>query len=164
MTEGALEFIDNRRIIVPTASRPRFEELLFARQQLETEPSRQAFPHLTIEDAETLSHIDDAIGTAIANGDMTVYMRGNHAFHFHIYERSASHVLLPLVNILWMQYGPSMRYIASLWKNSTLADDFHVQIIEALRQRDSAQFCTAIAADIEQGIGLLLIMQDPRPA
>lgn len=155
VAEGALEFIDSRRIIVPNVSRQRFEELLFARRQLETELSRQAFPHLGDDDIEALNRIDDAIGTAIADGDMTGYMRGNHAFHFHIYERSGSRVLLPLVKVLWMQYGPSMRYIASLWKNSTLADDFHVQIINALRQRDSERFCTAIAADIEQGMGLL---------
>lgn len=155
VAEGALEFIDSRRIIVPHVSRQRFEELLFARRQLETELSRQAFPHLDENDIEILRRIDDAIGIAITQGDMTAYMRGNYAFHFHIYQRSASRVLLPLVKVLWMQYGPSMRYIASLWKNSTLADDYHVELINALQQRDCPRFCAAVAADIEQGMGLL---------
>lgn len=162
VAEGALEFIDSRRIIVPTVSRRRFEELLFARRQLETELSRLAFPHLTEEDIETLARIDDAIGDAIARGDMTAYMRGNYTFHFHIYQRSASRVLLPLVKVLWMQYGPSMRYIASLWENSTLEDDYHMQVIEALRHQDCERFCQAIGADIEQGIGLLTMQQTPK--
>lgn len=162
VAEGALEFIDSRRIIVPTVSRQRFEELLFARRQLETELSRLAFPHLSADDIETLARIDDAISKAIASGDMTAYMRGNYAFHFHIYQRSASRVLLPLAKVLWMQYGPSMRYIASLWENSTLEDDYHVQVVEALRRQNCTDFCHAIRADIEQGIGLLTMQQTPK--
>ncbi|MGQ7247890.1 GntR family transcriptional regulator [Halomonas sp. V046] len=155
VTEGALVFSDSRKIIVPHLSRGRFEEVLFARRNLETEVARQAFANITDADIGVLEALDEGINTAISAADLQSYMRNNHRFHFHIYRLSGSTVLLPLVEILWLQYGPSMRYICTRWGASSIADDHHREITQALRRGDSAGFCAAIAADIEQGMMLL---------
>ncbi|WP_027350063.1 GntR family transcriptional regulator [Halotalea alkalilenta] len=155
VAEGALEFADSRKIIVPTHSRQRFYEILYARKSLETQISRQSFPHIEREDIRHLEELDDRIDESIESGDLSSYMRGNYQFHFHIYRLSGSKVLLPLVELLWMQYGPSMRFIASRWRSSRIADDYHQRIIRALDEGDREAFCDAIAADIEQGIELL---------
>ncbi|WP_417330920.1 GntR family transcriptional regulator [Halomonas cupida] len=155
VTEGALVFSDSRRIIVPRLSRERFHEVLFARRNLETEVSRQAFDALDERDVQILETFDERINTAIAEEDLPSYMRGNHRFHFHIYRRSGSTVLLPLIEILWLQYGPSMRQICTRWGASSIADDYHRQITQALRKGDREAFCRAIEADIEQGMMLL---------
>lgn len=155
VTEGALVFSDSRRIIVPELSRERFEEVLFARKSLETEVSRQAFLHITSQDINVLKSIDERINDAIARADIPCYMRNNYRFHFHIYQLSRSCVLLPLVEILWLQYGPSMRYICTRWGASTIADDYHREVTDALTRGDCDSFCAAIAADIEQGMMLL---------
>ncbi|WP_168381008.1 GntR family transcriptional regulator [Modicisalibacter radicis] len=155
VTEGALVFSDSRKIIVPELSRERFHEVLYARQNLETEISRQAFVNIAAADIEALERIDAGINAAIEQGDLVRYMRGNYQFHFHIYRLSHSRVLLPLVEILWLQYGPSMRYICMRWGASSIADDHHREVTEALKRDDREAFCRAIAADIEQGMMLL---------
>ena len=155
VTEGALVFSDSRKIIVPELSHDRFHEILFARKNLETEVSRQAFANIADTDIEALERIDERINTAIAQGDLVSYMRGNYQFHFHIYRLSQSQVLLPLVEILWLQYSPSMRYICTRWGASSIADDYHREVTQALRHDDRSAFCQAIAADIEQGMLLL---------
>ncbi|WP_048306965.1 GntR family transcriptional regulator [Halomonas sp. PR-M31] len=155
VTEGALVFSDSRKIIVPKLSRERFEEVLYARKNLETEVSRQAFVHITATDIDELKRIDEQINGAIAQGDIVRYMRGNYQFHFLIYRRSQSQVLLPLIEILWLQYGPSMRYICTRWGASSIADDHHREVTQALSNGDREAFCQAIGADIEQGMLLL---------
>ncbi|QEA37985.1 GntR family transcriptional regulator [Pistricoccus aurantiacus] len=155
VTEGALVFSDSRKIIVPELNRERFQEVLYARKNLETEVSRQAFPHITTEDIEELQRIDERINEAIKRSDVASYMRGNYQFHFHIYRLSQSQVVLPLIEILWLQYGPSMRYICNRWGSSSIADDYHQEVTQALSRSDREAFCQAIAADIEQGMMLL---------
>lgn len=155
VTEGALEFSDSRKIIVPALSRERFHEVLYARKNLETEISRQAFANITGEDIDELKRIDERIDTAVSEADIPLYMRSNYQFHFHIYRLSYSRVLLPLVEILWLQYGPSMRYICTRWGASSIADDHHREVTQALSRGDCEAFCQAIAADIEQGMMLL---------
>ncbi|HSH49160.1 MAG TPA: GntR family transcriptional regulator [Halomonas sp.] len=155
VTEGALVFSDSRKIIVPELSRERFVEVLFARKSLETEVSRQAFAHITSKDIGALRSIDERIDVAIEQADIPSYMRNNYRFHFHIYRLSRSCVLLPLIEILWLQYGPSMRYICTRWGASTIADDHHREVTDALARGDREGFCAAIAADIEQGMMLL---------
>lgn len=155
VTEGALVFSDSRKIIVPELSRDRFHEVLYARKNLETEVSRQAFANIAAADIDALERIDARINAAIAQGDLVRYMRGNYQFHFHIYRLSHSRVLLPLVEILWLQYGPSMRYICTRWGASSIADDHHREVTQALRHGDREAFCRAIAADVEQGMMLL---------
>nr|WP_297459956.1 GntR family transcriptional regulator [uncultured Halomonas sp.] len=155
VTEGALMFSDSRKIIVPELSRERFHEVLYARKNLETEISRQAFANIGFDDIDELERIDERINVAIAESDLVSYMRGNYRFHFHIYRLSRSRVLLPLVEILWLQYGPSMRYICTRWGASSIADDHHRAVTQALRRSNREAFCQAIAADIEQGMMLL---------
>lgn len=155
VAEGALVFSDSRKIIVPELSNTRFQEVLYARKNLETELSRQAFANITPKDIDELSRIDEQINSAIERADITGYMRGNYRFHFHIYRLSQSQVLLPLVEILWLQYGPSMRYICMRWGTSSVADDHHREVTRALSRGDCDGFCRAIAADVEQGMLLL---------
>ncbi len=154
VTEGALVFSDSRKIMVPKLSRERFHEVLFARKSLETQVSRQAFEQLGSDDIEVLEALDEQINRAIEQADLPSYMRGNYRFHFHIYQRSRSVVLLPLIETLWLQYGPSMRQICMRW-GASISDDYHREITQALRRGDKEAFCHAIAADIEQGMMLL---------
>lgn len=155
VTEGALVFSDSRKIMVPRLSEARFREVLFARKNLETEVSRQAFDHISLSDLVALEQIDAQVNQALDQADIPLYMRSNYQFHFYIYRRSESRVLLPLVRILWLQYGPSMRYICTRLGTSNIADDYHSQAMTALAAGDREAFCRAIAADIEQGMMLI---------
>ena len=156
VAEGALEFADRRRIIVPAPDRARYRDMLFARRALEGEAAARAFAALGPAEAARLRAIDAGIDRALAAGDFTAYMKGNHAFHFTIYRRAGSAVLMHLIELLWLQFGPSMRFICSRLGTGPIAQDWHRRALAALDEGDAAAFRAAIENDIAQGIALLL--------
>ncbi len=153
---GALEFADRRRIIVPAPDRARYHDILFARRTLEAEAAARAFPALDGAVAAELRAIDAGIDRALEEGDFSAYMKGNHRFHFTIYRLAGSEVLLHLIELLWLQFGPSMRFICSRLGTGPLAQDFHHEALDALAAGDRGAFRAAIENDIAQGIALLL--------
>ncbi|WP_299484385.1 GntR family transcriptional regulator [uncultured Roseibium sp.] len=152
--ENALEVKRNGRVQVPDMTRDRFEEVLTARLLLEPELAERALPHLTLQDVKTLTALDDDIDQRIVGGDAEAYMRLNHAFHFHIYRASASKVLLPLIDSLWLQFAPFMRTVYGRVGTASLVDQ-HKEAIRAIELKDSAALRAAISGDIADGMGLL---------
>jgi DNA-binding GntR family transcriptional regulator len=156
VAEGALEFADSRKIIVPVLSNDRFQDILFARKTLEGEAAYRAFPNLTGEDCQKLREIDRCVDRAIRDNDPALYMKNNYRFHFAIYRSSNSPIMFHLIEILWLQYGPNMRFICARWGASSMAQDYHRVATDALERGDRDGFRAAIEADIEQGMGIIL--------
>jgi DNA-binding GntR family transcriptional regulator len=153
---GALQFVDSRSIIVPTLTPESHQDILNARIYLEGEIGRKAFLQLTQGDLKQLRDFDEAINKAILEKDVSSYMHNNHAFHFLIYNKAMSPILLNLIQILWMRYGPSMRFISVKYGATNFADDFHHEITEALGVGDAERFVAAIRADVKQGMDFLI--------
>jgi DNA-binding GntR family transcriptional regulator len=153
---GALEFVDSRSIIVPMLSHESHQDILNARMYLEGEIAKKAFLELTQGDLQQLRAYDEAINKAILAKDVTSYMRNNYAFHFLIYEKGMSPILLNLIEILWMRYGPSMRFISEKYGATNFVDDFHRKITDALGAGDAVSFVAAIRADIKQGMDFII--------
>jgi DNA-binding GntR family transcriptional regulator len=156
VAEGALQFADSRKIIVPRLSAERYHDILFARRTLEGEAAGRAYKTLSQDDARTLREIDGGINRAIRSGDFRRYMKGNHDFHFFIYRRCGSPTILRLIEMLWLQYGPSMRFICDRLGTASIGLDFHSAALEALARGDHPGFRAAIEADIDQGMGIIL--------
>ncbi|WP_370686397.1 GntR family transcriptional regulator [Allorhizobium borbori] len=152
VAEGALCFIDSRTIEVPKLSLANHRDVLFARMQLEPEAGKRAFGQLTQTDLEQLIAYDMAVNEAIAMNDVNAYMRSNFAFHFHIYRKADAPVLLRLIEILWLQSGPSMRFIAGQYGAQTVTVDHHKEATDALTRRDRESFVSALREDIAQGM------------
>lgn len=155
IAEGALKFADRRKIIVPKVEHKRIRDILTARSSLERELTLRAFDNLDPEDIRTLRGIDEGINRAIMGGDVNAYMKGNFDFHFLIYRKADSEVLISLVEMLWLQFGPSMRFVFSRWGTSAVAEDHHRQALDALDRADRDGFVAAIEADIHQGMAFL---------
>ncbi|HEY0212143.1 MAG TPA: GntR family transcriptional regulator [Paenirhodobacter sp.] len=156
VAEGALCFIDSRTIEVPKLSYANHRDVLFARLQLEPETARRAFANLTQSDLNTLIDHDMAVNTAIGSNDLSRYMQANFNFHFHIYRKAETPVLLRLIEILWLQSGPSMRFIAGQYGAQTVVADYHKETTDALARRDCDGFVHALRADIAQGMDFIL--------
>lgn len=156
VAEGALEFTDSRKIIVPNLTRKRFSDILFLRKSLEGEISERAFPNISSNDINCLKNIDEMVNRAIETNDLNLYMKNNYKFHFHIYRLGNSSIILHLIELLWLQYGPSMRYICSRWGASASDLDHHRSVTDALEHGDSKGFRSSIEADIEQGMLFIL--------
>lgn len=152
--EGALEFQGNRRVSVPVLGRQGFGELAVARLAIESELAEMAAKNMDSKAIDALEVTDDLVNMAIKSGDVRKYMHANHAFHFFLYERANSHVLLPLVKTLWLRYGPLSKIICGRVGTINLIDQ-HEEAIAALRNGDAAAAGQAIRRDIEQGFQIV---------
>lgn len=156
VAEGALQFADSRKIIIPKLDARRYHDILFARKTLEGEAAERAFHSLSAADTQTLGEIDGAIDRAIRAGDFRRYMKGNHDFHFFIYRHCGSTTILRLIEMLWLQYGPGMRFICDRLGTASIDQDYHNAALQALARGDRSGFRAAIEADIDQGMGIIL--------
>lgn len=155
VAEGALCFVDSRTIEVPRMSLANHRDVLFARSQLEPELARMAFGALTQADLDFMIETDTVMDRAIEDHDIQLYMRTNFDFHFRIYRKAESPTLLRLAETLWLQYGPSMRYIAREYGAEPVAIDYHKHAIAALAQRDKDAFAAALRSDVTQGMDFI---------
>lgn len=149
---GALQFLENRRIVVPRITPARFEELISLRIALESHAARRAVAHLSERQIEQISAIDDSIEDEIHRGDQVAALIANQAFHRTIYTANPDQIVMPLIESVWLQLGPilgiAMEHVSELY-----VVDRHREAIEALRRRDEDAVADAIAADIREGIG-----------
>ncbi|MER2605273.1 MAG: GntR family transcriptional regulator [Siculibacillus sp.] len=152
--EGGLVVGANRRVWVPDMDPERFDELVRARALLEPEAAVRALPHIDAARLERLRDIDDGIDVALERGDVEAYMAGNHRFHFEIYAAAPSRVLLPLIESLWLQFGPFMRSVYGRLGTAALIDH-HVVALEAIVARDADRLAASVHADILEGMELI---------
>lgn len=155
VAEGGLAFVDSRTIEVPRLSPENHGEVLFARAQIEPELAARAYPRLTNEDLAQLVALDAGVNEAIAQGNLARYMKANFDFHFHIYRRAQAPVLMRIAEILWLQSGPSMRYVAGQYGAQPGVADHHKEMTDALARRDAAGFIAALREDVTQGMDFI---------
>ena len=152
--ERALEVGSNRRVYVPKMTPAKFDELVTARCLLETEAAARAMPMIDMADVRALEEVDRRIDDAIARGDAEAYVVNNHAFHFNIYRAAPSTVLVPLIEVLWLQFGPFMRTVYGRLGTARLIDN-HVETVKALAKQDEQALRAAIKADILDGMNII---------
>ncbi|NRP70072.1 HTH-type transcriptional regulator McbR [Ensifer psoraleae] len=149
---GALDFLENRRIVVPRITPARFEELISLRIVLESHAARRAVAHLSDRQIDRIVAIDEAIEAAILDGQKAAALIANQEFHRQIYMANPDQVAMPLIESVWLQLGPilgiAMEHVTELY-----VVDRHREAIEALRRRDEDAVAEAIGADIREGIG-----------
>jgi DNA-binding GntR family transcriptional regulator len=154
VAEGALAITPTRRVSVPRMSRARFEELMRVRVLLEGEAAERALPAIDGERARRIRAHDDALEACLAAGDVGGYMAANHAFHFAIYAAEPSIVLVPLIETLWLQFGPFMRNVYAGLDMSGVIDQ-HERALEAIARKDARALRAAIEADIADGMSII---------
>lgn len=151
VAEGALALTATRRVSVPVMTPERFDELVRVRILLEGEAAERALPAI---DANRLAHIrahDARLERCLAQADAEGYMQANHAFHFAIYSAVPSTVLLPVIENLWLQFGPFMRLVYERLDMIGLVDQ-HGRAIQAIEQGQGRELRAAIEADIGDGM------------
>lgn len=149
---GALQLLENRRIVVPKITPARFEELVSLRIEVECHAARRAVAHLSDRQIDRIAAIDDAIEAAISAGEKAEALIANQEFHRQIYMANPDQLAMPLIESLWLQLGPilgiAMEHVTELY-----VVDHHREAIEALRRRDENAVAEAIGADIREGVG-----------
>ncbi len=154
VAEGALEVLSNRRVSVAPMNQQRFDELFIARLALEPELAVLAMSKLDKKDIKQLTLIDMTLNQSLASGEVDTYINCNRRFHFGIYEKASSPVLLPLVKSLWLQFAPFTRIVFGRVGTDYL-QDYHLDSLTALRKGDQSAFRQAIELDIREGMQML---------
>ena len=154
VAERALQIGSNRRVFVPEMTRNRFEELVLAREKLEPEAARRALPFIDRARLDDIRRADEVLEDCLAGGDVEGYIAANRAFHFTLYGACPSDVLVPLIESVWLQFGPFMRMAYGLVGTRTLVD-YHAQALEAIAAGDGDALAEAIRDDIRDGMALI---------
>jgi DNA-binding GntR family transcriptional regulator len=80
--------------------------------------------------------------------ETSAYLRANQDFHFTIYRAADRPVTLRMVELLWMQCGPSLTSVVDNDRVMGRFEDNHAAILHALRSGDGDGAARAVAADI----------------
>ena len=151
-SEGALQVLENRRIIVPEMTERRFEELVCARVQIETHAASRAMPYISDKIIEQLQKIDAEVDIAYKSNQLITGIIQNQHFHLTLYKTNPENILIPMIESLWLQLGPFIRIAAEHVKEFYTIDR-HFEIIAALKKRDGKALINAIKSDIRDGVG-----------
>lgn len=154
VADGALEYLDNRRVRVPRMTPAKFDEIIAARVALETLAAERALRGIDAARLARLEAIDRDIDLAHAADDIPRATECNFAFHRTIYEAGNNAVILALLETVWLRLGPFMRLATANLAESYRVDR-HAEALAAIRLADGKRLIAAIEADIRDGVGHL---------
>ena len=151
ISESALVFQDNRRVIVPELNAGAIDELVTGRTALEPELARRATLGLEQGVIAKLETVDALLDKAIARGDVRGYLEHNYRFHDTLYAQAEAPILRSMVDGLWLRFGPSLRVVCG--RSGTLnLPDRHKELIAALSRADAEAAADAVRHDIQEGM------------
>lgn len=156
VAERALDAAANRSARVPEWDRARLDDLRKARLAIEGLAAELAASRATGTDVAKLARILDAEIAADDAARVEASVAQNREFHFTLYRLSGSAVLLPIIESLWLQFGPYIRRCAEFFDGREgRGAKHHTEALRALRQRDPAKVRRAIERDIERVFAIL---------
>jgi DNA-binding GntR family transcriptional regulator len=151
VSERALEMPTSRSIRVPLMSREHFDDLCRCRVLLEGEAVTLAAGNVDEATAARLTELDAEIEERVSAGDMTGMLAANQAFHFAVYSRCGSELLMSMIEALWLQGGPYLNLLTSPEPGKAAPDvdnSQHKKLVQALAQGNASAAKAAVRADI----------------
>src|SRR5262245_13611366 len=148
IAERALVLLPNRSVIVPRMSRARFAGLTQTRQILEGLVAEAACARATPALLRVLSEINDTMKRCLADDDVRGALAHNMTFHFTLYRAAGKPVVLPLIEMLWLQAGPFLA-LSLTTPGMRWTARHHQSVLAALRASLGPSARRAIEADIE---------------
>lgn len=151
-SEGALQVLENRRIIVPEMTESRFDELVSTRTQLETHAALRALPHISERIIDKMQEIDANIDIAYKDKQIIDGIILNQQFHLTLFNSNPEKIIIPMIESIWLQLGPFIR-VAATHIERFYTVDRHSEILDALRKRDPNALRKSMELDIRDGVG-----------
>lgn len=147
LAANALEELPNRSVRVPVLSAARLQELFAVREAIECMAARRACETATPDLVEALREINRELTTSIQTQAFHQALDANQRFHFTLYRAAQSEVLMPLIESLWLQCGPTL-YFSLRSANAPWTAVEHTKILTGLNRRDVQIVNEAVASDI----------------
>lgn len=144
---NALEATASGSVRVPRLTPKRLKELFAVRELIEGMATELACRNCTPALLANLTAINDELLDAIAKRNLLGCLSSNQRFHFTLYEASRTEVVMPLIESLWLQFGPTM-YLSLLSPSTPWDASAHAEILEGLRARKPATARNGVLRDI----------------
>ncbi|RIK87389.1 MAG: GntR family transcriptional regulator [Hyphomicrobiales bacterium] len=157
---NALEETKGGSVRVPRLSPEKLRDLFSVREVLEGMATELAARKVRPELIEELGAINKELLTAIEKRDILNCLSSNQKFHFTLYEAAGSAVLMPLIESLWLQFGPTM-YMSLLIPSMPWNASDHEHILAALGANNPAAARKGIVHDIRTTGKALLSVAGP---
>ncbi|MGE0502358.1 MAG: GntR family transcriptional regulator [Rhizobiaceae bacterium] len=151
----ALEETKGGSVRVPRLTPDKLADLFGVREVLEGMAAEMASRKATPELVEELAEINDRLHIAIDKRDIHNCLLQNQRFHFRLYEAAGSEVLMPLIESLWLQCGPTM-YLSLLIPSMPWDASSHEHILAALKLKSAAAAKKGIVQDVRGTLKALL--------
>lgn len=152
--ERLVDSVPNKGARVAPISLQDVNDVYQTRIALETEALRRAWPNLTPELLDEISHTRESMVERVRRDDETFYDL-HRQVHFEIYEASHSPWLVHLIEIVWSH---TERYRRAAAKLDTFVDegsDLHGKILDAIRAGDLDGAEVALRNDLERTARLM---------
>ena len=157
--ERAIESLPNRSVRVPSLSRDALQDLMETRFAVEGLAVARAAANMTAETLTRLRELIEEQSETDSEHISEASAERNRTFHFTIYRQSGSTVLLPIIESLWLQFGPCLRVASERFDGREgRGTNFHVEIVDALARGDGKAARVALESDI--GRSFKLVMDD----
>jgi DNA-binding GntR family transcriptional regulator len=157
VAERALVALPNRTVQVPALSRSCLQELKEARFAIEGLAVSRAAANMTDDTLTKLAELIHAQSKQDAEHVSEGSAELNREFHFTIYRQANSTVLLPIIESLWLQFGPYLRAASERFDGRDgQGTRFHNAIVVALVRRDGVGARAALEADIGRAFDLVM--------
>jgi DNA-binding GntR family transcriptional regulator len=155
--ERAIESMPNRSVRVPSLSKDCLRDLMETRYAVEGLAVSRAAANMDEPTLLLLRQIIAAQSETDAEHVSEASAEQNRAFHFTIYRRSGSAVLLPIIESLWLQFGPYLRVASERFDGREgRGTHFHVEITDALSRGDAVVARRALESDIGRAFELVM--------
>lgn len=151
--ENALEIAQTGSAQVPSVTQARLDDLCRARVAVEGLATELAVGNLTARDIAALKALVAEQQGIARQAEVYDLILKNQEFHFTIYRAAGSEVLLPIIESLWLRFGPYMRMLSRtvgplMNAGAMEPSGRHRQIIAAFEAGDAARARAEVVADI----------------
>jgi DNA-binding GntR family transcriptional regulator len=166
--EGGLEMRSGQTINVVKLSRSRYLELREIRFLLEGFATEKATPLMAPAQIAELESLHAQLIEAELTADYETATLTNYQFHFLIYRASSISDLVVILEGIWLRLGPLLKLLYPHAPPTYPVRHQHLNVMDALRNKDAVLARHAILADIIEGgkamIDLLEQIDDGRVA
>ncbi len=159
VASDVLTFDHRGTVQVPKLETAQQVEILKVRAMLEGFALESICEHATDEEIDELSAIQDDLDASQKARNFDESIRLNTAFHLKLCELSKMSIVPDYVENLWIRIGPSLGELYNR-KLPRLEQHPHVDIVEALRRRESEQAKQALYNDIRIGASIIGLDSD----
>jgi DNA-binding GntR family transcriptional regulator len=157
IAEGALELRPNRTFAVPIVTREKLRDLRHLRILIEGGIAEEASRHISPDDVAEMNGLNDEMISALSRNDSKRYLAKNRDFHFTLYRSAGIHFAIEIIEMLWLQIGPSTNHLLRQGPTDQLPflTRHHQDLMKAISSGDVKGARSAIEGDIDDGMTFL---------